>query len=186
MSEQDKKHVSQNQGFKITSGVEDTDGNIIGYRMLTDESVGFTYYKDGTSKTATTGTSLEVCGENITDTDTPGKVIYSKNGNIHLEAVNGDIVIKAKNIRFVAQDGSGEITFTSTKHFQVNAPICKLNGTNTTISGSSSVSIVGTSVESTAQISNTSTSTTDVTQGSLLGQLTAGLKKLKKFLEDCL
>lgn len=186
MSEQDKKSVEVKQGFKVSSGVPDSDGNVIAYRMITDEANGLTYYKDGNLRSATSGTSLEVCGEKITDDATPGKVIYSKNGNIHLEAVNGDIIIKAKNIRFVAQDGSGEITFTSAKHFQVNAPICKINGTNTTVTGSSSVSIVGTSVESSAQISNTSTSTTDITQGTLLGQLTSGLKKLKKFLEDCL
>lgn len=185
MSEQKKVHIDQNQGFKIKSGLPDSDGNIIGYSLNTDEGIGFCFYKDGTHNLVSTKTSLEVVGHDIADDVSPGKVIVAKNGNIHLEAENGDIVLKARNIRIVAEDGSGEITLNSGKHFYANAPVCTIAGTNTKVAGSMSVETIGTSVESTSQTPNTSTSAVDIQQTSFLGQLTNGLKSLKKFLEQC-
>lgn len=183
--EQDKITLLGKQGFKVKSGIEDPDGNLYGYAVHTDEGIGFAYYKDGEYKQACTKTSLEVCGTDLTDDVSPGKVIIAQNGNIHLEAKNGDIVIKAKNIRFVAEDGSGEITLSSGKHFYVNAPICKIDGTDTTILGSKNVSVTGLSVESTGHISNCSSSSNEILQGSLVGQISNGLKNIKKFFEDC-
>ena len=40
----------------------------------------------------------------------PAKVIYARNGDIHFEAPNGQITLKARNIRLVSQDGDGEVT----------------------------------------------------------------------------
>ncbi len=183
MTEQDKFHLEQKQGFKIKSGTEDREGNQIGYQMVTDEGNGFSFFKDGNYAVSSTQTSREVCGHKITDPDkVPAKVIIAKNGNIHLEAEFGDIILKAKNIRLVAQDGSGEITLSSGKHFYVNAPICTLKGTDTKVTGVKSVDIVGTSVSSGGQIANDSGSSVDKDQGSFIGRLMGVLKTVKNFL----
>lgn len=184
MTEQNKQHIEQKQGFKIKSGTTDKEtGSTVSYQMVTDEGNGIAFMKDGGSAFVATGTSREVVGHNITDPDrVPAKVIIAKNGDIRLEAEFGDIILKAKNIRLVATDGSGEVTINAPKHFLANAPIATIKGTDTKITGTKSVDVLGTSVESGGQISNDSGSSVDSTQGSFLGALFGVLKKVKKAL----
>jgi hypothetical protein len=82
----------------------------------------------------------------------------------------------------VATDGSGEVTINAPKHFLANAPVATIKGTDTKITGTKSVDVIGTSVESGGQIANDSGSTVDATQGFSLGKLFGILKKVQKFL----
>jgi hypothetical protein len=63
---------------------------------------------------------------------------------ILLEAPNGTITIKAKNIRFVAVDGvEGEITFQASKQIHQDAPTITAQGANVTIAASQNASVTG-------------------------------------------
>ena len=55
----------------------------------------------------------------------PAKVIYARNGDIHFEAPNGQITLKAKNIRLVSQDGNGEVTIQAGKTIEIDGPTAK-------------------------------------------------------------
>jgi hypothetical protein len=169
--------------FEETSGAKDFMGNTIEYSITTDSSQGFQYTNTGNKFDACLGTSYELCGENLQESGQPGKVIKAFNGNIHIEAMNGDIVLIANNIRLRARDGSGEITLVANSQVHQQAPIVNQKGTISNSLMSNSTSIAANAVDTAGGIQNTSGTLTDVTQGSFLGGLIKVLQKFKKWLE---
>ena len=61
MTEQPKEWFRQGFGYREQSGVY-IEGREVGYSLITDEGVGYTYYKDGGKEDVVLETSLEVCG----------------------------------------------------------------------------------------------------------------------------
>lgn len=169
---------------KFYSNVNFRD-NVIDYGVTTDGGNATFLQKDGKRNDYVPSTSYELVGEKCNEGE-PGKVILAKNGNIHLEAQNGDIILKAKNIRIVAEDGSGEITLNSGKIIDFKAPYLKENATNITVTASGNLDLMAGTISSSAQIQNSDGSSTDLLQGTFLGQIFSGLQSLKKFFRDCL
>ena len=169
--------------FEETSGADDFSGNTIEYSITTDTSQGFQYTDNGNKFDACLGTNYEVCGENLQENGQPGKVIRAVNGNIHIEAMNGDIVLIANNIRIRARDGSGEITLLANGQVYASAPIINEKGTVSNSFMSNSKSIAANAVDTAGGIQNTSGVLTDVVQGSFLGGIIKVLQKFKKWLE---
>ena len=112
MTDQPKEYYEKKPGFVIKSGVKDVAGKYIDYSVITDMGQGFQYTEEGNKLDACKKTSYEICGEETAENE-PAKVIKAKSGNIVIEALGGDIILKARNIRIVAVDGSGEITINS-------------------------------------------------------------------------
>jgi hypothetical protein len=156
----------------------------VDYGISTDGGSSIFLQKDGKRVDVTPNTYYENVGYDCVDGE-PAKIIYAKNGNIHLEAANGDIILKAKNIRIVAEDGSGEITINSGKIIDIKAPAIKENGTNITVIATGNLETISGTKSGSTQIQNQDGSSTDLLQGSFLGQLMSGLQGLKKFFEDC-
>lgn len=181
MTEQPKEWFKQGFGFREQSGVY-IEGREVGYSLITDEACGYTYYKDGGKEEVVLGTSLEVCGHTVKDKE-PGKLIYAKNGDIVLEAPNGQITLKARNIRILGQDGDGEVTIQAGKIAEIDAPTSRMKGTNIDVTGKNSVNMIGNYVESAAGVQQSSSSLVDIFQGSFIGQLLNSLGNLKKFLK---
>jgi|TARA_R100000030_G_C3248670_1_gene122402 hypothetical protein len=181
MTEQPKEWFRQGFGYREQSGVY-IEGREVGYSLITDEGVGYTYYKDGGKEDVVLETSLEVCGRRVKDKE-PAKVIYARNGDIHFEAPNGQITLKAKNIRLVSQDGDGEVTIQAGKTIEIDGPTARVKGTNVDITGKNSVNMIGNYVESAAGVQQSSASLVDIFQGSFIGQLLNSLGNLKKFLQ---
>ena len=179
--EQPKEWFSQGFGFREQAGVY-IEGREAGYSLITDEAVGYTYYKDGGKEDVVLGTSLEVCGHTVNEKE-PGKVIFAKNGDIHLEAPNGQITLKARNIRIIGQDGDGEVTIQAGRIAEIDAPTSRLTGTNVDVTGKNSVNLLGNYVESAAGVQQSSSTLTDILQGSFIGQILNALGNLKKFLK---
>lgn len=169
---------------KMYSGV-DCEGKIVDYGITTDGGNATILQQDGNRVENTPKTAFEYVGKKCQSSE-PAKIIFARNGNIHLEAENGDIIIKAKNVRIVAEDGSGEITINSTKIVSIKAPQLKESSTNKTqtVRGNKD-SMTGTT-SSSGQIQNDNSSSTDLLSGSFLGGLFSGLKNLKKFFNDIL
>jgi hypothetical protein len=168
---------------KIYSNVE--YGNTkVEYGVTTDSGGSIFLQSNGGKVEVVPDTSYEYVGDICADNQ-PAKIIYAKNGNIHLEASNGDIILKAKNIRIVAEDGSGEVTINSGKIVDIKAPYIKENATNIAVSAPGNAeTMVGTKSGAT-QIQNQDGSSTDLLQGSFLGSIFSGLQSLKKFFQDC-
>jgi hypothetical protein len=156
----------------------------VDYGITTDGGNSILLQKDGNRVDVSLNTYYENVGYNCVDGE-PAKIIYAKNGNIHLEAANGDIILKAKNIRIVAEDGSGEITINSGKIIDIKAPAIKESGTNITVVASGNLETIAGTKSGSAQIQNQDGSSTDLLQGSFLGSIMSGLQGLKKFFDDC-
>lgn len=186
MTDQPKRDVCKRPGYEIKSGTTDPDGKKTDLSMFTDNGQGFHYSKDTGSKLDLCfGTSYDLCGADITTEGQPGKVIRAENGNIHIEAMNGEVVIKAKSIRLVAQDGSGEITLVSGKQVAVNSPLQNFKGTISNMVMSSTADTAALAVGTRGEIQNSSTSGSSDTEGSLLTQLLKLSEKFKAWLANC-
>lgn len=184
MTDQPKEYYSKKPGFVEKSGTTDSAGKKIDYCIFTDHGQGFEYTQEGNKYDVTHKTSYDLSGGDITSNQ-PAKVIKAQNGSIHIEALNGEVVIKAKSIRLVAQDGSGEITLTSAKHFAVNSPIQNFKGSISNMVMSNSADTAALAVGTRGEIQNSSTSGSSDTEGSLLTQLLKLSEKFKDWLSKC-
>lgn len=180
MADQQKEWWQQGFGFKVQSGTI-INGKEVGYAMTTDEHTGYSYYKNGDKWDISLRTSLEVCGRKVNEKE-PAKIIYARNGDIHFEAVNGQITLKARSIRLVAEDGEGEVTIQAGKVVEIDGPTSRIKGTNIDIPAQNSVNIMGQYVETAAGVQESSSSLVDIFQGSFIGQILNSLGNLKKFL----
>jgi hypothetical protein len=166
MTDQPKEWWQQGYGFKVQAGTK-INGKEVGYGVITDEHTGYAYYKNGDKWDLSLKTSLEVCGKKVNEKE-PAKIIYAKNGDIHFEAVNGQITLKARSIRLVAE---------------IDGPTSRIKGTNIDIPAQNSVNIMGQYVETAAGVQESSSSLVDIFQGSFIGQILNSLGNLKKFLQ---
>lgn len=186
MTDQPKEYYEKKPGFEVKSGTVDAAGKKIDYAVFTDNGQGFEYTVEGNKYDTCDKTSYELCGKEITDRTQPAKIIRASNGNINIEAINGEVIIKAASIRLVAQDGSGEITLTSLKQIAMNAPVQTQKGAISNVIMTNSASIGAQAVDTNGNIQNTQSSGSDETESSILNKLLKINDKFKKFLKACL
>lgn len=186
MSENKRPSIETLDKAKIYSNVKYPNLEIdIHYGVATDSGIVDTMQADGKRVQYSPGTSYEYVGDKTKEKE-PAKIIIAENGNIHFEAENGDIILKAKNIRIVAEDGSGEVTINSGKILELRAPILKESSTNSTSTTSANREELSGTKSDNSQVSNQTGTATDAEQGSFLGRLFSGFKSLKKFFTDVL
>jgi stress response protein SCP2 len=179
-------HIDQKVGHRIESETSCSAQGKIDYAVSTDNDQGFIFYQNGNLIIRNKATSMELCGENLTDDKSPAKTIDAANGDIHIRAKNGTIILEAANIRLVGVDGKGgEITLQASKQVHMDAPTVGAQGTNITLAASQSSSIAGGgSVEVTASGQVTTSSGTDTDSSSFLGQILQAIKKFKEFFNS--
>lgn len=177
-----KEYVDKKPGFVTKSGTEDYVGKTIDYAVFTDNGQGFSFTTDGEHKQQCRKTSYELCGLDG-EKGEPAKVIRAKKGNIVIEAMDGDIVIRANNIRLVGLDGNSEVTITSGKHFSVNAPIQSHKGTVANTVMSNSLSIGAQAVDTNGNIQNASNNGAEEGQSSILSRILGVVKKFGSFFD---
>ena len=178
---QGKEWWQQGFGYRIEGGFTEA-GKEISYSMITDEGTGFRYYKTGDYWNINDRSSVERCGIRLNDKEV-AKLIQADNGDIVLEAPNGQITLKAKNIRIMAEDGDGEITMQAGKILEADAPTSRVKGTNVDITAVSGAQVMGSYADITAGVQQSSSSLTDITQGSFVGAVLNVLGNIKKYLE---
>ena len=71
-----------------------------------------------------------------------------------LDAQDGDIILKGRNIRISATDGQGEVTITSGKHIFLKGSVTHIRGTNINILGTNNLSLGAAFVETTGAVGN--------------------------------
>lgn len=182
MSEQQAKEWwQQGFGYRIQGGNVEA-GKEVSYSMITDEGTGFSYYKTGDYWNINDKSSVERCGMKLNDKEV-AKLIYADNGDIEIRAPGGQITLLAKHIRILAQDGDGEITMQAGKILETDAPTARVKGTNVDITATSGAQMIGSYTDMSAAVQASSSSLTDITQGSLVGSILNVLGNIKKFLE---
>lgn len=181
MPEQEKEYYEKKPGYIVKSGTVDAAGRIIDYAMFTDNGQGFEYTMDGQYMQKCDKTSYELCGIDNQEKE-PAKIIRAKRGDIVIEAMDGDIILRGRNIRVVALDGTGEVTVVSGKHFSVNAPVQNFKGSNSNTVMSNSASIGAQATDTTGNMQNSQTSGAEDSEGSILTRLLNIAKKFEKWL----
>lgn len=184
MTDQPKEYYEKKPGFVVKSGTkQDVSGKTIDYAVYTDNAQGFEFTTDGNHTQIANKTSYDISGIEGTD-KVPAKVIRAKKGDIIIEAMDGDIILRGKNIRVVALDGAGEVTVVSGKHFSVNAPVQSMKGgtSNTVMTNSASVGAQAT--DTTGNMQNTQSSGVEKSQSSILSQLMGIVTKFQKWLDE--
>jgi hypothetical protein len=178
--------IDQKPGIRIESGTSCPSQGKVDYSVSTDNNQGIIFYQNGNLMIRNKATSMELCGEKLTDNKTPAKTIDAANGDIHIRAKNGTIILEAANIRLVGVDGKGgEITLQASKQVNMDAPIVGGQGTNITLAASQSSSIAGgASAELTASGQVTTSSGVDADSSSFLGQILQAIKRFKKFFSS--
>lgn len=179
---QPKEFYSKVQGFEFKSGVDDGAGRICDWQVVTDNLQGIKFCTDGCHFQLCYGTSYELSGQDV-GTGEPAKVIRAKNGDIHIEAMNGDIILKGANIRLQATDSMGEVTVNAGKQVATRAAIVSTHATQIKSLATQSNDSGGATVETNAKIVNSQSQATDEKQASFLGQLMSAIKKFKELLE---
>ena len=119
-------HARQYPGFRVESGTSCAAQGKVDYSVTTDNNQGLVFYENGNLIIRNKASSHELCGEHLTDNITPAKTIDAANGDIHIRAKNGTIILEAANIRLVGVDGiGGEISlgfiYWISKHFGLQA-----------------------------------------------------------------
>lgn len=186
MTDQPKEFYDKKPGFVIKSGTtHSATGKKIDYGVVTDLGQGFIYTQDGNKYDNCDQVSYDIAGcdkQKPIPEGQPAKIIRTESGNIIIEAMSGDIIIRGKHVRIESTDGNGEVTINSAKQVSVAAPIASIKGTNTTIYGSKSVDVAGQAVDTAAGLIPTRGSLADLLAGTFLGKILGILTKFQKFL----
>ena len=178
-------HTRQYDGFRVESGTSTPELGKIDYAVTTDNNQGLILCQNGNLLIRNKASSLELCGESITDDKTPAKTIDAANGDIHIRAKNGTIILEAANIRLVGVDGKdGEITIQASKQVRLDAPTVSAQGTNITLAASQNAAIAGSSTDVTGHAQVTTSSGADSDSSSFLGQILQAIKKYKEFFSS--
>ena len=180
MTEQPKEYLDKKPGFTIKSGTTDRGGYVTDISIITDNSQGFQYRTDGVKLDNCNAQSEEVCGRDVS-AGQPAKIIRAMRVNIQVEALDGDIILIANNIRIQAKDGSGEVTINSTKQIAFNSPLVNTKAGNLTAVASNSAATAGQTVDNTGNLQVTTAAAVDVIQGSFLSKLMGILTKFQAF-----
>jgi hypothetical protein len=181
MTDQPKEYLDKRQGFVIKSGTTDRAGKITDLSIITDNGQGFQYRTDGVKLDHCNAQSYEECGKDVAAGQC-AKIIRAKRGNIHIEAIDGDIILIANNIRIQAKDGSGEVTINSVKQIALNSPLVNTKAGNLNTVASNSASVAAQAVDTVGNIQNTQAASVDIGQASILGKVLGVLTKFKNFL----
>ena len=164
----------------------DSDSDIL-FSMVNDQNTGIKFYNNGDSMFLTNKTSSEVVGFKIPpNSDIPAKIICALNGDIVLDAKQGDIVLRGMNIRIEGIDGlGGEVTINSSKTIQFGAPNVKVQSDgNVIMTAASTISTAAGTNEKHGEIANEDTTGTDLLQASFFGKILTAIKKFKTFFES--
>ena len=137
-------------GFEIVSNHLSQLYGVSEYVLNTDEAQGMGFYKNGTGKMHS-NKSFEIISGESTHTKDDNSVavgVYAKNGNVHIKADNGDIILEGKNIKMWAHgeenDDRGIFQIEANKEFKLDTPTIKLTAADALqMFGKSNVTMLG-------------------------------------------
>ena len=179
----ENQQVIQNDWYRFECGTKSFANGDVEICLSTPTQQGINMYKNGNCDFCINGTLKEVSGFNVKSGH--ARIIEAVNGDIHILAGKGSIILEARNIRLKGVDGvEGEITLQASKNCTINAPTVSAQGTNVTIAGSQSASIVGSTAEVTGSAQITISSGTESDNSSVLGQILTAIKKFKAFFSS--
>lgn len=181
---------------RVVKGVEVPVHGKVDYAMFTNKGQGYLFAEDGRHVLVCDTTSYESVGNEISENNpggTPGfggnngmflaKWINAKNGDIKIEAPNGTIHLEARNIRIKATgsetdtESDGSVSIKASNEIELNSrDQIKLNAPKLSLTGSLSLDINTTFMNTVAQFATTGSSI-----DAAVGTLTAASKPMDAF-----
>ena len=180
----ENQQVIQTDWYRFECGTKSFANGNVEICLSTPTQQGINMYKNGNCDFCINGTLKEVSGFNVKSGH--ARIIEAVNGDIHILAENGSIILEARNIRLKGVDGvEGEITLQASKNCTINAPTVSAQGTNISLAASSKTQIAsasGTSVVSGTLVSIDSGIHAD--SSSVMGKILKALEDFKKFFSS--
>lgn len=180
-----KEYYANYPGFRITSGNKiqkgALKGKVVDLTIYTDNRQGIGFYEDGLHRLVVNGTSYETCGNDLDEKDY-AKIISASNGHIMLDAQDGDVILKGRNIRLEAWDADSEITLDSNKHVYITGSITNIRGTNINVLATKDLTLGANFIELTGGVGVEAGTQSDMFQGNFLGKIFKWLDKFGDFL----
>lgn len=133
-------------GFNIESGTR-TDGHGISEFMVsTDTKQGLHFYRQGNGK-LTSNKSMEIySGSGATEKDN-AVVVEAINGNVHIKALNGNLILEGANVIIKSTDDGGDISLQSPKIVSAKCPEFIVDATKNTITSTSNTMLAAGTLE---------------------------------------
>ncbi len=153
----DDLDFDKRNNFRFDAGQKTPYGRLT-YRVLTKGGAAFGFYDNGESgedaQMGITGKSVEVVGTKLKKSNTftsdpvnPAKIIVAQNGDIVLDAKQGNIILKGDNILIeangVRKDNDGDVLIKANKGIKTDAPDIRIDGTNIRIMAKKEFTMVG-------------------------------------------
>lgn len=111
--------------------------------------------------------------------------IASECGNLVIEAKNGDVVLKGKNVQIEATDKDGIVFIKSAKTIRTEAPRVDIQGTTVNVLADLDLLCCGANTTMRGEISmGMSEGHEEILNGSLLSKIINGLDEIKKFFKS--
>ena len=179
----ENQQVTQTDWYRFEAGTKSFANGDIELGLSTPTKQGINMYKNGNCDFAINGTLKEVSGFNVKSGH--ARIIDATNGSILIQALNGTITLKAKNIRLVGVDGvEGEITMQASKKILTNAPTVTTQGTNITLAAAQNASVAGSSTTIHGATPPDVSSGAETDNSSIMGQILDAIKRFKKFFSS--
>ena len=172
-----KEYYGNFPGYRVTSGIKIPDGDLKGkyvdYSVMTDESQGIAFYKHGVQDC-----SYETVGLR-TKEGSYAKIIAAKYGHVMIDAQDGDIIFKARNIRLQASE---EVTIGADNQCYIRSPLFNIASNTTNILGVGKLSMGGNFIDINGGVEVSLGTQSDSKQGGFLGMILAFAERFKDFL----
>jgi hypothetical protein len=180
----ENQQVTQTDWYRFEAGTKSFANGDIELGLSTPTKQGINMYKNGNCDFAINGTLKEVSGFNV-KSGVHARIIEAVNGDIHIKAKNGTITLEAANIRLVGVDGTeGEITIQASKKILTNAPTVTTQGTNITLAASQNASVAGSSTTIHGATPPDVSSGAETDNSSIMGQILDAIKRFKNFFNS--
>ena len=181
----ENQQVTQTDWYRFEAGTKSFANGDIELGLSTPTKQGINMYKNGNCDFAINGTLKEVSGFKVKNPDEYARIIDATKGSILIQALNGTITLKAKNIRLVGVDGTeGEITIQASKKILTNAPTVTTQGTNITLAASQNASVAGSSTTIHGATPPDVSSGAETDNSSIMGQILDAIKRFKNFFNS--
>jgi hypothetical protein len=181
----ENQQVTQTDWYRFEAGTKSFANGDIELGLSTPTKQGINMYKNGNCDFAINGTLKEVSGFKVKNPEEFARIIDATNGSILIQALNGTITLKAKNIRLVGVDGTeGEITIQASKKILTNAPTITTQGTNITLAAAQNASVAGSSTTIHGATPPDVSSGAETDNSSIMGQILDAIKRFKNFFNS--
>ena len=180
----ENQQVTQTDWYRFEAGTKSFQNGDIELGLSTPTKQGINMYKNGNCDFAINGTLKEVSGFNV-KSGVHARIIEAVNGDIHIKAKNGTITLEAANIRLVGVDGtSGEVTIQASKTVHMDAPTVSAQGTNITLAAAQNASVAGSSTTIHGATPPDVSSGAETDNSSIMGQILDAIKRFKNFFNS--